>query len=379
MSSGEIRKIPVCEPLLNGRELDYVAEAVKTGWISSSGKYVTAFEEQFAQYCGVKHGIAVCNGTVAIHLALVALGIGPGDEVIIPDFTMIASAFAVIYTGARPVFVDIDAATWNIRAAGIEEKITSRTKAIMPVSVFGNPCDMDAICALARKHDLFVIEDAAESHGAEYKGKKTGAWADITAFSFFSNKNLTTGEGGMVVTDDPQLAGRCRYFKNMCFPVSGPRNYIHEDIGFNYRMSNLHAALGLAQVERADEYRALRIRNARVYKQHLKDVPGIIFQEDTEGARNVHWMNAILLDPVKFGCHRDQLMAHLKERGVETRLLFVGMHRQPCLQKAGCDFCGTFPVTDRLTENGLYLPSASSLSEEDIRYVCEKIEEVARG
>lgn len=279
MVLGRVRKIPVCQPFLNGREMEYVTEAVKTGWISSSGKYVTVFEEEFAKYCGVRYGIAVCNGTMAIHLALVALGAGPGDEVIIPDFTMIASATAVVYTGAKPVFVDADATTWNIDVTKIEAKITPQTKAIMPVSIFGNPCDMDAIYAIAKKYDLPVIEDAAESHGAEHKGKKTGTLADITAFSFFANKNLTTGEGGMVVTDDAALAERCRYFKNMCFPMNGSRNYMHEDIGFNYRMSNLHAAIGLAQVEKADEYRIMRIQNADLYKKYLKDVPGIIFSK----------------------------------------------------------------------------------------------------
>lgn len=377
MKNEQPRKIPVCQPFLGGREIEYITEAIQTGWISSSGKYVTAFEEEFSKYCGVRYGIAVCNGTVAIHLALVALGVGSGDKVIIPDFTMIATAAAVVYTGAVPVFVDVEPSTWNIDPARIEEKITVRTKAVMPVSIFGNPCDMDPIREIARRHNLHVIEDAAEAHGAEYKGKKTGALADITAFSFFANKNLTTGEGGMVLTDDKELADCCRYFKNLCFPLSAPRNYIHEDIGFNYRMSNLHAAIGLAQVEKADEYRAMRIHNAELYKQYLKDVPGVVFQKDTPGGMNVHWMNAIVIDPEKFGCSRDQLMEYLQSKGVESRLLFVGMNRQPCLSKRGCDCAGQYPVTDNLTENGLYLPSASNLVKDDIRYICEKIREVA--
>lgn len=372
MKNGK-RWIPVCQPLLAGREVEYVTEATRTGWISSSGKYVTAFESTFAEYCGVKHGIAVCNGTVAIHLGLVALGIGPGDEVIIPDFTMIATAAAVVHTGARPRFVDVDPVTWNIDTKKIEEKITRSTKAILPVSIFGNPCRMDEIREIARRHDLSVIEDAAESHGAELEGKRTGALADITAFSFFANKNMTTGEGGMVVTDDKALAERCRYFKNLCFSLAGPRNYIHEDIGFNYRMSNLHAAVGLAQVERADYYRGLRIRNAALYRQYLGDLPGVIFQADTPGGLHVHWMNAILLDPEKLGGSRDRLMQHLDSHGVDSRALFVGMHRQPCLRKAGCDCLGTYPITDNLAADGLYLPSASDLSHTDIEYVCEVI------
>ena len=373
------KTIPVCRPFLNGRELDYVTDAVETGWVSSSGKYVAAFEESFAAYCGAAHGIAVCNGTVAIHLALVALGIGPGDEVIIPDFTMIASAAAVVYTGARPVFVDVDAATWTMDPSGIEARINSRTRAIMPVSVFGNPCDMQAIRSIARKHGLLLLEDAAEAHGAEYKGVRTGALADITAFSFFANKNLTTGEGGMVVTNDDRLAERCRYFKNLCFPLSGSRNYLHEDIGFNYRMSNLHAAIGLAQVEKADGYRDMRRANAAAYRKFLGDVPGIVFQQDVPGGLNVHWMNAIALDPCKFAISRDQLIDFLKAAGIETRLLFVGMHRQPCLKDAGCDVSGAYPVADFLSANGLYLPSASDLTEDEIGYVCRKIREASRG
>ena len=376
MKNIQPRKISVCQPFLDGKEFEYVSDAIQTGWISSSGKYVTDFEVTFAKYCGVGHGIAVCNGTVAIHLALVALGVGAGDEVIIPNFTMIATANAVVYTGAIPVFVDVDPLTWNIDPVKIEEKITSRTKAIMLVSIFGNPCDMDSICAIAKKHNLHIVEDAAEAHGAEYKGKKTGGLADITAFSFFANKNLTTGEGGMVVTDDEKFAERCRYFKNLCFPVNGSRNYLHEDIGFNYRMSNLHAAIGLAQVEKADEYRSMRIRNAGLYKKFLKDVPGIIFQKDVDGSLNVHWMNAIVIIPEKSGCTRDQLMEYLKVNGIDTRLLFVGMHYQPCLRKAGCDCAGQYPVTDHLTKNGFYLPSASNLSEDDIKYICENIREV---
>ena len=378
MGEGKKRDIAVCQPFLGGREIEYVSEAIQAGWISSSGKYVTAFEDEFSKYCGVRYGIAVCNGTAAIHLALVALRIGPGDEVIIPDFTMIATAAAVTYTGAAPVFVDADHLTWNIDSARIEEKITPRTKAIMPVPIFGNPCDMDLIREIAMCHNLHIIEDAAQAHGAEYKRKKTGALADITAFSFFANKNLTTGEGGMVVTDDKELADLCRYFKNLCFSLSSPRNYIHEDIGFNYRMSNLHAAIGLAQVERADEYRKMRIRNADLYKKFLKGIPGVVFQKDTKDSINVHWMNAIIIDPQKFGCSRDRLMEYLKINGIETRFLFTGMHHQPCLQKAGCRCGGNYPVTDLLAANGLYLPSASNLTGEDISYICDTINEAAR-
>lgn len=367
--------IPVCTPLLGGNEIKYVTNAVSTGWISSSGSYVTAFEEAFAKYCGVKYAVAVCNGTVAIHLALSALGIGKGDEVIIPSFTMIATAFAVCYTGATPVFVDADKDTFNIDVTKIEEKITSKTKAIIPVHIFGNMCNMDEIERIAKKHNLFIVEDSAEAHGAEYKGKKSGSFSAIASFSFFANKNLTTGEGGMVVTNNEEYFKKCKYFKNMCFPVDAPRVYLHDDIGFNYRMSNLHAAIGLAQVEKADEYREMRINNANLYMRYLSDVPGITFQKDEPDSLNVHWMNTIVIDPTIYGHNKDELIAHLKANNIDTRLLFQSMSKQKSLKDFGCDCSGTYPVTDWLSDNGFYLPSASSLTEEQIKYICNVIKE----
>ena len=365
--------IPVCKPFLNGNELTYVSDAVSTAWISSAGKYVTAFETKFAEYCGCKYGVAVCNGTVALHLALVALGIGKGDEVIIPSFTMIASAFAVCYTGAIPVFIDSDKDTWNIDVHNIEEKITSHTKAIMPVHLFGLMCEMDAIVSMAKTHNLFIIEDAAEAHGAEYNGIKAGAFSDIAAFSFFANKNITTGEGGMVVTNNEELYNKSKYFKNLCFPLDGNRNYTHDDIGFNYRMSNVIAAIGLAQVEKADEYKQMRIKNNKLYRSILADVPGIVFQKEGSYLVNVCWMNAIIIDPEGYGHSKDELIAYLKKEGVDTRLLFNGMHNQKSLKEYGSDCSGLFPVCDWLTKNGLYLPSSSSLTSVEIQYICELI------
>lgn len=365
--------IPVCEPTLLGNELKYVTDAVQTGWISSAGKYVTAFEQQFAEYCGCKYGVAVCNGTVALHLALVALGIGKGDEVIIPDFTMIATAFAVCYTGATPVFVDADPETWNIDVNKIEEKITSRTKAIIPVHIFGLMCDMDAINDIAQRHGLYVLEDAAEAHGAEYKGHRAGSCSNLAAFSFFANKNITTGEGGMVVTNDEKLYNKLRYFKNMCFSLDGQRNYIHNDIGYNYRMSNIVAALGLAQVEKANEYREMRIRNNQLYRKSLSAVPGIIFQPLLEGYLNVSWMNAILINPLEYGHTKEELREHLKNNNIDTRLLFEGMHKQPSLKKYGCCNFGNYPITEQLSTQGLYLPSSSGLSFYQIKTICDTI------
>lgn len=370
--------IPVCEPMLAGNELKYVTDAVSTGWISSSGKYVTEFEKQFAAYSDCKYGVAVCNGTVALHLALVALGVSEGDEVIVPTFTMIASAFAVCYTGAKPVFVDADPHTWNIDVAKIEEKITPRTKAIMPVHIFGQMCDMDAIQALADKYNLLIIEDAAEAHGAMWRGRKAGSCSHVGCFSFFANKNITTGEGGMVVTNDEAIYEQLKYYKNVCFPMNGVRNYLHNDIGFNYRMSNVVAAIGLAQTEKADEYKAMRMHNNELYRRYLADVPGIRFQNILPQAECVSWMNTIVLDPALYGHTKDELIAYLRENNVDSRLLFNGMHRQKSLLDFGCDCSGEYPICDMLTENGFYLPSASSLTEDVIEAICTLIKNFAK-
>lgn len=367
--------IPVCEPFLAGNEERYVMDALRSGWISSAGKYISEFEASFSSYCGVKHGIAVCNGTAALHLALRSLGIDSGDEVIIPDFTMIASAFAVCYCRAIPVFVDAEADTWNIDTAKIEEKISPRTRAIMAVHIYGHPCDMEPVKKLAEKYQLKIVEDAAEVHGAEYKGKKCGSLGDISAFSFYANKNITTGEGGMVVTDDDELAQRCRYLKNLCFPLKGYREFIHNDIGFNYRMSNLHAAIGFAQTEKADFYRGLRRNHARLYQKYLRDVPGLIFQPEKQWAVNVYWMNAVLVTD-EFPLTRDGLMEELRKSGIDSRPFFMPMHRQPALKKYGCDCSGSYPVSVNLSKNGLYLPSGSGLTDEDIQFICNEIKKM---
>lgn len=372
--------IPVCEPMLAGNELKYVTDAVSTGWISSSGTYVNKFEEEFAKYCDCKYAVSVCNGTIALHLALLTLGIKKGDEVIVPSFTMIASAFAVCYTGAKPIFVDADKNTFNIDVAKIEEKITPRTKAIMPVHIFGKMCDMHVITTIAKKHNLFIVEDAAEAHGATFKGKKSGSFSDIAAFSFFANKNITTGEGGMIVTNDENLYKRAKYFKNVCFPINGPRNYSHDNIGYNYRMSNVVAAIGLAQVEKADDYRAMRIRNNKLYRKYLANVPGIIWQTPPEeGCIDVCWMNAIVINPEKFGHKKDETVAYLKSQNIDTRFLFKSMHRQKSLQDFGCDCNEEYPITDWLTENGFYLPSASNLDEKTIKEICQILKEYQKS
>jgi len=363
MSSNDF--IPVCEPLLGGRELEYVTKAVSGGWISSSGSYVAEFEKQFASYLGVPYAVTTTSGTTALHLALVAAGIGAGDEVIIPAFTMMASAIAVCYTGAKPVFVDADASNWNLDPSLIEAKITAKTRAIMPVHVYGHSCDMDAVQRIADKHGLLVIEDAAEAIGSRYKGRLCGSIGDMSCFSFFANKLITTGEGGMVVVRDERFIERLRYFKNLCFPLDGSRRYVHEDIGFNYRMPNVLAAIGLAQLERADVYLECRRSNAVRYNALLAGQRGITIPPELPWTTNSYWMYSILIGD-DFGISRDQVMAGLKAVGIETRSFFVSMHRQPALKKFGCDVSGDYPVTDDLARRGLYLPSSSGLTDAQI-------------
>jgi len=356
--SGE--RIPVCEPLLAGNELAYVTDAVRSGWISSGGEYLTKFESGFAASCGVRHGIGTTNGTTALHLALAALGVGPGDEVIIPDFTMIACAFAVAYCGAMPVFVDVDPATWTIDPARVAEKVTPRTRAIMPVHIYGHPADMDPLRALASTRRLAVLEDAAEAHGATYRGAPCGSLGDIAAFSFYANKAITTGEGGMVVTDDDRLAEACRSLRNLSFPT-GSRVYLHERIGFNYRMSNVQGALGLAQLERLAVLVDARRGHARRYDEAFAGLP---LQRPVERpwARNSYWMYGVVVDE-RAGVSRDDLAARLGAEGIETRQFFQPMHVQPALRGYGADCSGAYPVADRLAARGLYLPSGSGLTE----------------
>jgi perosamine synthetase len=368
--------IRVCEPTLMGNELNYVTDCIREGMISSVGDYVKRFEQAFANYCQVNYGVACSNGTTAIHLALEALGIGRGDEVIVPTFTMIATGNAVLYTGATPVFVDAELNTWNIDPAKIEEKITKKTKAIIVVHTYGHPVDMDAITMIARKHNLFVIEDAAEAHGAEYKGKKVGSLGDVACFSFYANKIITTGEGGMVVTNNETIAKKCRLLRNHAFTT--PR-FIHHHVGFNYRMTNMQAAIGLAQLEHIETFVENRIRNAHTYTKLLRDVPGIEPPPAKEWAKNVYWMYGILLNQ-SFPLSKDELMGRLHEWGVETRSFFYPLHKQPLFHHpryAHVNTSGYFGKSEYLYEHGLYLPSSSSLTEEQIQRVVQAIKEVA--
>lgn len=354
--------IPVCTPKLPGNELEYVTDCIKTNWISSMGKYVTQFEEEFAHYCGVNYGVAVCNGTVALHLALASLGIGKGDEVIIPDFTMIATANAVLYTGAKPVFVDSELKTWNINPYKIEEKISSKTKVIIPVHTYGHPAEMDVINDIAKKHNLYVVEDAAEAHGAEYYGRRAGSLGDIGCFSFYGNKILTTGEGGMLVTDDKLIADTARSLRNHTLDDS-KRRFKHDLMGFNYRLTNIQAAIGVAQLERAEELVNTRINNAFSYNTLLK-YEKVVLPPCTPNIKNVYWMYSILVEDA------ENTAKKMKELGVDTRPFFYPMHKQPMFKGK---YKGTYPVSNELSKRGLNLPSSPNLTDKELAKVAEVV------
>lgn len=359
-------RIPVAEPAIGEKELEYASDAVRSTWISSKGKYVTEFEEKFSEYCGAKFGIATSSGTTALHLALATLGIGPGDEVIIPTLTMIATANAVKYTGAKPVLIDSEPATWNMDVERIENKITKRTRAIMVVHLYGHPVDMDPILSMAKDRKLRVIEDAAEAHGAEYKGRKAGALGDMGCFSFYANKIITTGEGGMIVTDDEKLAERARMLKDQAFEKE--KRFWHHHIGYNYRLTNVQSAIGLAQLERIDEFVNTRRRNAHHYNSLLKDVEDVVLPPEAPWAKNVYWMYSILVKE-GFGMSRDDLMKYLALKGVETRAVFYPIHSQPVY---AADYEGeNYPVADEISRMGIILPSGNTLTTEQIDYVVE--------
>ncbi len=362
------RIIPVCEPTLGGNEAKYLLDCVESNWISSAGKFIPVFEEKFAAECGCQYGIACCNGTIALHLTLTALGLEPGDEVILPAFTMIATINAVAYTGATPVLVDSEPCTWNMDIDQLADKITPKTRAVMPVHTYGHPVDMDPVMELADKHGLFVLEDAAEAHGAEYKGRRAGGLGHAGAFSFYANKIITTGEGGMITTSDAKLAGLTENLRDHAF--SSERHFWHKYVGFNYRMTNLQAAVGLAQVEQMDQFIDNRRRNAALYNQLLAEIPGIVTPPEAEWAKNVFWMYSILVED-EFGLTRDQLRAYLASHGIETRTFFIPMHLQPIYYEA---FRGQrYPVSEMLCQRGFYLPSASSLTSRQIRYIVDVI------
>jgi perosamine synthetase len=377
--------IPVNEPLLDGNEKKYLIECIETGWISSEGPFVKKLEEGMAKVAGRKHGVAVCNGSIALDIAVAALGIGPGDEVILPTFTIISCATAITRAGAVPVVVDSDPVTWNMDVAQIEAKITPRTKAIMVVHIYGLPVHMDPVLALASKHGLKIIEDAAEEIGQTYRTqvvdemldpetlkqeKPIGSFGDISTFSFYPNKHVTTGEGGMVLTDDDALAEKCRSLRNLCF---GPKRFVHEEIGWNGRISNLQAAVGVAQMERLGGFLVRKREIGRHYNELLEGIDGMELPLAKTGyAENVYWVYGVVLkDTVPFDA--EGAMKSLGKAGVGTRPFFWPMHEQPVFRRMGL-FDGTCcPVSSRLARRGFYIPSGLALTSPQQETVCDAL------
>jgi perosamine synthetase len=368
------RFFPVSEPTLNGNEKKYVMDCLETTWISSNGTYINRFETEFAEFCQVKHAISCSNGTTALHLALLAHEVTQGDEVIIPTLTYIATANAVVYCGAKPVFVDVEEDTWNINPFEIEEKITSKTKGIIVVHLYGHPVDMDPVMEIAKKHGLFVIEDAAEAIGATYKGKKVGSIAHTSIFSLFGNKIVTTGEGGMVTTNDDSLAKRVRLLKGQ--GMDPDRRYWFPIVGYNYRMTNIQAAIGCAQLERVEWHIEQRKRIAGLYHKYLKENNEMTLPVEKEWAKNVFWMYSVVLNDASESV-RDEVMQKLREEGIETRPFFYPMHILP--PYVGLQQSKEFPVSNRISKQGINVPTFASLTSDDIAYISNKLSNVVHS
>jgi perosamine synthetase len=366
--------IPVNEPLLDGNEERYLLECVRTGWISSEGPFVRKLEEAFAARVDRAYGIAVANGSAALDVAVAALGLGPNDEIILPSFTIISCAAAVVRAGAVPVLVDSESDTWNTTADRIAERITPRTKAIMVVHIYGLPVDMDPVFALARRHGLKIIEDAAEMHGQTYKGRPCGSLGDISTFSFYPNKLVTTGEGGMVVTDDVLLARRCRALRNLCFQPG--RRFVHEELGWNFRLSNLQAAVGVAQLERIDEFVTKKRHIGALYQKRLDDIRGLRLPiAQTQYAENIYWVFGVVLDD-RIPFDAAEAMRRLAARGIGTRPFFWPMHEQPVLRQMGLFADEVYPNAEWLGRRGFYLPSGLTLTEQQIEEVAATVREL---
>lgn len=368
--------IPVNEPLLGEGEKRYLAECIDSGWISSEGPFVRQFEEQLAGYVGRKYGIAVANGSVALEAAVAALGLRAGDEVILPTFTIISCAAAIVRAGAVPVVADCDPATWNLEVRDLERLITPRTRAIMVVHIYGLPVDMDPVLDLAARHGLKIIEDTAEGLGQTYRGRPCGSFGDLSTFSFYPNKLVTTGEGGMIVTDDAGLAQRCRDLRNLCFKP--PKRFVHEELGWNFRMSNLQAAVGLAQLERLPASVQRKRRLGTRYTELLRDIPGLqLPPARTPYADNLYWVYGLVLeDGMPFDA--DEAMERLRRQQIGTRPFFWPMHEQPVFRRLGL-FAGiSCPVAERLARRGFYIPSGLALSDAQMDRVSEVLHQVLR-
>lgn len=370
----DLWRLPVMEPVLKGKEVEYVLDCLATNWISSQGKYVEQFEEDFRSYISCNHALSVSNGTVALHLALVALGIGCDDEVIIPDLTFIAPASMSVLCGAKPVFVDVDMTTWTIKPEAIEACITPKTRAIITVHLYGHPCNMDPIIEIANRHGLYIIEDCAEALGAEYNGRKVGSIGDIGTFSFFANKVITTGEGGMVTTNNIELFNNMRLLRD--HGMTREKRYWHLVTGFNYRLTNIQAAIGKAQLEKIENFLSCREEVVNRYSCQLKDVQGIILPPHEKWAKNIYWLYSILIDKEATGIDRDTLMGHLAVHGIDSRPFFYPLHQQPPF--AG-GLINSFSNADWLSACGLSLPTSNNIKLEDVDKVCSVICSVMRN
>ncbi|HEY4150661.1 MAG TPA: DegT/DnrJ/EryC1/StrS family aminotransferase [Chitinophagaceae bacterium] len=364
--------IPVNTPLLDGREKEYLIKAIEDGWISSEGPAVKEFENKFAAQCDRQHGIAVCNGSVALDLAVYALGIAAGDEVIMPSFTIISPAAAIVRCGAKPVLIDSDIETWNMDVSQIEKKITPRTRAIMIVHIYGLPADMQPVLELAKKYKLKVIEDAAEMHGQTYNGAPCGSFGDISTFSFYPNKHVTTGEGGMIVCNDTALADRCRMLRNLAFIPE--KRFVHHELGWNYRFTNLQAVLGLAQLERLDEFVTRKREMGRTYTALLSDLADYIQlpPQRTAYADSIYWVYGILLKK-KAGMNAVTAMKKLADEGIGCRPFFYPMHQQPVFNNMGWYKDEHYPVAEQMAEYGFYIPSGLALTKEEMTTVSQKV------
>ena len=366
--------IPVNTPLLNGNEKKYLSECIDTGWISSEGPFVERFEKLFAEKVGRKHGVAVTNGTSAIDAVVEALGITVGDEVIVPAFTIISCVIQIVRASAIPVLVDCDPVTFNMDVSQIEAKITSRTKAIMVVHIYGLPVDMDPILTLAKKHGLFIIEDTSEVIGLTYFGKPCGSFGEISTFSFYPNKHITTGEGGMIATDNDQLADECRSLRNLCFQPE--KRFVHERLGWNLRMTNLQAAVGVAQLERLDEFVERKRAMGRRYNGLLAGLPGVQLPlAKSDAAENIYWVYSLVLNDSK-GINAEEAMQQLDAKGISCRPFFCPMHQQPVLRDRGLFDGETYPVAEKLYQQGFYIPSGMALTDEKIELVAKAVWEV---
>ncbi len=360
--------IPISEPNISKKEIKYVNDAVSSGWVSSIGYYVNKFEADFARYCDRKFGVATSNGTVSLHLALAALDIKAGDEVIVPNITFIATANAVSYVGATPILADIKKDTWNIDPEKIKEKITEKTKAIIIVHLYGNPCDMDEINKIAKENNIFIIEDAAEAHGSLYKNKKCGSFGDVSCFSFYGNKTMTTGEGGICLTNDKKIYEKLKLLRGQ--GMNPKKRYWHDVIGFNYRITNMQAALGCAQLERIGEFVKIKKANAATYRKLLAGVPWVIFQEETAGCSSSNWMFSILVDS-KYKYSRDQIVKKLEKAGIETRINFYPLSDMPPYKTDE-----SMNISQDISYNGFCLPSSTKLKKKEIEYICDIIKKI---